>query len=134
MIFYISAKYLTFLIIMALSFLARSSDRSLRSKFFRAKTRFSEFLIWNLCSCLIILSIPLDCILRCINVNADSKFPLKTFTRMPLHCWSCCIWWWPLLKGSVMKPEALNKLDKRLATEFISRGDESVHCSSFYEN
>nr|ACU14202.1 unknown [Glycine max] len=87
----LSHRPLTFLIIMALSFLARSSDRIFRSKFFWAKTRFSEFLIWNLCSCFIILSIPLDCILRCINPNAASKFPPMTFTLMPLHCWSCCI-------------------------------------------
>jgi len=112
------AKYLTFLIIMVLSFLAKSSDRILRSKFFWAKTRFSEFLIWNLCSCFIILSIPLPCILRCIDANAISKFSSMTLTRMPLHCWSCCIWLYPILKGSVVKPEVLNK--QRLATEFIS--------------
>lgn len=63
---------------MAVIFLARSSDPILRSKFFRAKTRFSEFLIWNLCSCFIILSIPLDCISSCINAIACSKFPSKT--------------------------------------------------------
>lgn len=127
LLFDIGTNYLTFLIIIALSFRARSSDRSLRSKFFRAKTRFSEFLIWNLCSFFIILSIPLDVILRCINANADSKFPLKTRTRMPLHCWSCCSWWRPLFKGSVAQADFPNKLDKRLAIEFISRRDERIY-------
>ena len=85
---FLSLAYLTFLMRMALSLRARSWDRILRSRFFRAKTRFSEFLMWWVCSRFMSRSIPLDCILRCITTSADSRFPLKTFTRIPRHCWS----------------------------------------------
>ena len=106
---------------MALSLRARSWDWILRSKFLRAKTRFSEFLMWCVCSLLINRSIPLDCIFRCIKVRACSRLPFRTFTLIPLHCWSWCRWsernpWLPDSMGWVERPTDLNAT----VTEFIS--------------
>lgn len=106
---------------MALSLRARSCDRILRSKFFRAKTRFSEFLMWWVCSRLISRSIPLDCIFLCKNFSARSRFPFSTFTRIPLHC---CCWQWRFCRKcieSVVWIEGLMKHDTFRANEFISR-------------
>lgn len=97
---------------------ASSWDRSLRSRFLRAKTRFSEFLMWWVCSRFISRSIPLDCIFRCMNVSADSKFPLSTLTRIPLHCWSC---WFPKLSDSTIWLGRFSRLGECLAIEFIFR-------------
>lgn len=110
--------YLTFLERMALSLRARSWDLILRSRFLRAKTRFSEFLMWWVCSRFIIRSIPLDCIFLCINVSADSRFPLKTFTRIPLHCsWR---WWCPWLTESTPWLDRLKTFHTLRAAEFIA--------------
>ena len=72
----LSLAYLTFLMRMALSLRASSWDWILRSRFLRAKTRFSEFLMWWVCSRFISRSIPLDCIFRCIMI-AEARNPVS---------------------------------------------------------
>lgn len=91
----------------AWSLRASSWDRILRSRFLRAKTRFSEFLMWWVCSFLMRRSIPLDCIFRCMNVSARSRLPFNTLTLIPLHCSSCSF------------GRRFNRVEACLATEFI---------------
>ena len=83
--------YLTFLMRMDCSLRAKSMDLIFRSRFFLARTFFSEFLMWWVCCALISLSIPLDCIFLCSIVSALSRSPENTFTLIPL---SCCSWLW----------------------------------------
>ena len=100
--------YLTFLMRMDWSLRAKSMDLILRSRFFLARTFFSEFLMWCVCCALISLSIPLDCIFLCSIVSALSRSPENTFTLIPL---SCCSWLW---LGRVSSPVT------RFAIVFIS--------------
>lgn len=113
--------YLTFLMRIDLSLRARSCDFNLRSKFFLAKTRFSEFLIWWVCSFLIKRSTPLDVICFCINVSALSRLFWNTLTRMPRHWFSCELSEFNSVDGRLNTVD-----DTRLAIEFISRVFENV--------
>ena len=70
-----------------LSLRARSWDRSLSCKVFRAITRFSEFFMWRAWWFFNCRSIPLEVIFLCMNVSACSKFPFMTWTQIPRHCW-----------------------------------------------
>lgn len=70
---------------------AKSMDLILRSRFFLARTFFSEFFMWWVCVALISRSIPLDCIFLCKTVSALSRSPEITFTLIPR---SCCNWYW----------------------------------------
>lgn len=105
--------HLTFLTRMALSFRARSWPRILRSKFFLASTRFSEFLMWWVCSFFIKRSIPVDCIFLCRRVKAWSRLLFLTFTRIARHCCS----------SQFTEPRAalgrVKRITARFATEFI---------------
>lgn len=115
---HLNLKYLTFFTRIALSLRARSWERILRSRFLRANTRFSEFLMWWVCRRFISRSIPLDCILRCINVKACSKLPKRTFTRMPLHCWT---WWFWQSTEFIIWLGRVNRLPTCRDMKFISK-------------
>lgn len=86
--------YLTFLMRIDWSLRAKSIDLILRSRFFLARTFFSEFLMWWVWVPLISLSIPLDCIFFCKIVNALSRSLENTFTLIPR---SCCNWWFRVM-------------------------------------
>lgn len=83
--------YLTFLMRIDWSLRAKSIDLILRSRFFLAKTFFSEFLMWWVWCAFISRSIPLDCIFLCKIVSALSRSPESTLTLIPR---SCCNWLW----------------------------------------
>lgn len=81
---------LIFLTSMVRSLRERSSERIRDSKFFCARTRFSEFLMWWKIWRLMSLSIPLDFIFLSIIDKACSKFPSFTQTLIPrMHCIWC---------------------------------------------
>lgn len=114
--------YLTFFMRIDLSFRARSCDFNLRSKFFLAKIRFSEFLIWWVCSCLINRSTPLDVICLCINVSALSRLFCNTLTRMPRHWLSCELSEFNSVDGRFNTVD-----DSRLASELIFRVFDDIN-------